>query len=144
MAKWVSAGCVVVPSMEDMTRTYIAKPEGEYGGYSWVYPKGQVDKGETIKQAAIRETHEEIGLIVKILSGRGAYLGKGKGTMSITHYFLAVRVGGTARPVDGETSRVELVTWQEARQLFRSTGNKRDFNITNLAEQAVKQYRGKL
>jgi len=137
MKKWVSAGCVVVPSMDDMTRTYIAKPEGHWGGYTWVYPKGRIDKGETIKQAALREVYEETGLKVRILSGRGAYLGTGKGSMSITHYFLAVKVGGAARPVDGEIERVELVTWAEAKHKFKSTGNKRGYKITLLAEQAV-------
>jgi 8-oxo-dGTP diphosphatase len=31
---------------------------------SWMPPKGGVDEGETLKQAAIRETEEEIGIRV--------------------------------------------------------------------------------
>jgi len=136
--KWTSAGCVVVPSMDDLDHIYVIKPSNNYG--PWAFPKGQVDKGETIKQAAIREVYEETGLRVKILSGKGAYIGKGTGTMSITHFFLAVRTGGSPHPTE-ETEQVRLVTFEEAKRLFHSAHNKRDPRIADLAKRALEKYK---
>lgn len=132
--KWTSAGCVVIPSMDDHGHVYVIKPSNNYG--PWGFPKGQVDKGETVKQAAIREVYEETGLRVKILPGKNAYVGKGVGTMSITHFFLAVRTGGSPHPTE-ETERVALVTFEEAKRLFRSAHNKRDSRIADLAKRAL-------
>jgi len=135
--KWTSAGCVVIPSMDDHEHVYIIKPSNNYG--PWAFPKGQVDKGESIKQAALREVWEETGLRVKILPGNGSYIGKGTGSFSVTHFFLAVKVSGQPHPT-AETERVALVTWEEAKRRFHSAGNKRDPRIADLARQALKQY----
>ena len=136
--KWTSAGCVVIDSMDDHEHIYVIKPSNNYG--PWSFPKGRVDKGESFKQAAIREVWEETGLHVKILTGKGSYIGKGVGGFSITHYFLAVKTGGHPRPT-AETEKTVLATWDEAKRLFRSSGNKRDPHIADLARQALKQYR---
>lgn len=104
------------------------------------FPKGRVDKGESIKQAALREVLEETGLRVKILTGKGAYLGKKEGGFSFTHFFLAVKVGGHPRPTS-ETERTLLVTWEEAKHLFKSSGNRRDSHVVDLAIQALKQFK---
>lgn len=136
LVKWTSAGCVVLDSMADREHVYVIKPSNHYG--PWAFPKGRVDKGESVKQAAIREVWEETGLHVKILTGKGAYLGKLEGGFSFTHFFLAVKTGGHPRPTD-ETERVMLVSWEEARHLFRSSGNKRDQRVLDLALQALKQ-----
>lgn len=135
--KWTSAGCVVVPSMDKLDRVYVIKPSNNYG--PWAFPKGQVDKGETLQQAALREVWEETGLRVKILPGRGAYLGKAEGGFSVTHFFLAVRTGGHPHPT-AETEKVLLVPFDEAKRLFKSMGNKRDPHVADLARQALKLY----
>lgn len=43
----------------------------KYNG-DWVLPKGRVESGETLEQTALREVHEETGLICNITE----YLGK--------------------------------------------------------------------
>ena len=137
---WTSAGCVVIPSMDDHSRCYIIKPSNNYG--PWSFPKGRVDKGESMKQAAVREVWEETGLKAKILSGAHAYLGKGKGSFSITHFYLAVRTGGRPHRTD-ETEKVVLATWEEAEAIFKRSGNKRDVKIIRLAQKALAHFKKK-
>jgi 8-oxo-dGTP diphosphatase len=45
--------------------------EPRYG--KWVFPGGYVDRGETVKGAAIRETKEEVSLDVRLISLLGVY-----------------------------------------------------------------------
>jgi 8-oxo-dGTP pyrophosphatase MutT (NUDIX family) len=85
-----------------------------------------------MKQAALREVWEETGLRVKIRSGH-SYLGKGKGTMSITHYWIMIRTGGNPKAHGSETERVLLVTWEHALALFKRANNRRDAEIARRA-----------
>lgn len=133
--KWTSAGCVVLDSMEDRDHVYIILPSNHYG--PWTLPKGTVDKGESIKQAAIREVWEETGLHVKILDGTGAYLGKFEGGFSFTHFFLAVKVGGHPHPT-AETEKVLLATWEEAERKFQHS--KRDKVVIRKAQAALMRH----
>ena len=133
--KWTSAGCVVLDSMEDREHVYIILPSNHYG--PWTLPKGTVDKGESIKQAALREVWEETGLKVKILDGPGAYLGKFEGGFSFTHFFLAVKVGGHPHPTS-ETEKVVLATWEEAARKFQHS--KRDKIVIRKAQAALERH----
>lgn len=137
---WTSAGCVVIPSMDDHDHCYIIKPANNYG--PWAFPKGRVDQGESMKQAALREVWEETGLKVKILPGAHAYIGKGKGSFSITHFYLAVRTGGRPQRTD-ETEKVVLATWEEAEAIFKRSGNTRDVKIARLARRALSHFEKK-
>ncbi len=72
--------------------------------------------------------------------GGNAYVGKGEGSFSITHFFLMVQVGGHPQRTD-ETDRVELVPWDVATRIFKMAGNKRDPKIIKLAQRAVARYK---
>lgn len=135
--KRTAAGCVVVPSTGELDRVYVILPSNGYG--PWSFPKGRVIVNETIKDAAVRETEEETGLKVKLLSGKAAYVGSGDGRYSVTHYYLAVRTGGSPQSTD-ETEQVLLVTWERAEALFFASGNKRDLRIARLAQKALKAH----
>jgi len=90
-------------------RVWTVTPMNYYGGYVNTFPKGTIEKGETPQEAAIREVHEETGLVAKITG----YVGDFERTTSITRYYLGERVGGTPQDADEETFKVNLLPADE-------------------------------
>jgi 8-oxo-dGTP pyrophosphatase MutT (NUDIX family) len=127
--KWISAGCVIFPSLKDLDHVYVIKPANNFGPVA--FPKGKVDKGESQEQAAVREVKEETGLVVSILPG--SYLGKAEGSSSFTHFYVAVQRGGALGNHDKEVEWVRLVPVDEAFELFRRGNNHRDMDILEKA-----------
>lgn len=137
--KWISAGGVVVPSMDKMDFVWIRKPSGNFG--PWSFPKGKVDKGESMGQAARREVEEESGIKAKII--QGGYIGQGVGGFSVTHYYLMVQTGGNPAHHDRETAKVWLVHWKDAMRIFRQAHNKRDVEILLKARKKIEKLQKK-
>ncbi len=124
--KWESAGGVVLS--EDRQRVYVRKPSNNYG--PWAFAKGQIDKGESAEQAAIREVYEEIGIEARMVPN--GQLGRYEGGYSYTTYFVMIAERDTGRH-DKETKEVRLVPPAEAMRLFAKGGNKRDIEVLKKA-----------
>lgn len=129
--KWESAGGVVLSA--DMTRVYVRKPSNNYG--PWAFAKGQIDKGESAEQAAVREVFEEIGIKARMVPN--SKLGRFEGGFSYTTYFVMVAEQDTGRH-DKETKEVRLVLPAEAMRLFAKGGNKRDIEVLTKALPYIK------
>jgi ADP-ribose pyrophosphatase YjhB (NUDIX family) len=80
-----------------------------YKGY-WTIPSGYVEYEETCEEAALRESREELGLAVRILSLQDVYSFRDdpRAHMVLVVYICRT-VGGTLRP-GGDVSEVRVVT----------------------------------
>ena len=70
-------------------RVLLREPAGHFDGFHWTFPKGGSDKGEHPVDTALRETLEETGHTVAIVSHiRGAFKG---GTAGSSNYFYVMQ-----------------------------------------------------
>ncbi len=77
---------------------------------TWILPSGGVEEGESVAQAAIRETKEETGLDVELTGLVGVYSRIG---LFDNHavLFTAKVMGGSIRPQPGETIDVRFFSF---------------------------------
>jgi 8-oxo-dGTP pyrophosphatase MutT (NUDIX family) len=88
-------------------------------GYDdWSFPKGKVDRGETLEETALREVEEETGLRCKLIAPLGctAYADH-KGRDKVACYWLMDVVGGRFR-AGTEVDEVRWVTVDQAVDLL--------------------------
>ncbi|NPA71581.1 MAG: ADP compounds hydrolase NudE [Gammaproteobacteria bacterium] len=102
---------LIIPVLEDGTMLLIKEYAGGLGRYELGFPKGKIDAGETWKEAAIRESQEEIGYLpnkVTLLDSLSLAAGYMSG---YTHIVLAE--GLTPQVAEGdEPEPLEIVPWQ--------------------------------
>lgn len=91
---------------------------------TWILPSGGVEDGESLAQAAIRETKEETGLDVELTGLVGIY--SRLGNMSPVHavLFSAKPIGGEIKCQEGETIAVEWFAFDQIPSPL-SAGHKR-------------------
>lgn len=97
----------------------------------WTFPKGKVDPGETLAEAAVREVKEETGLKVKLgvpLETVSYPLDKSK--TKIVHYWAAkVTDKALARSKFKPDEEVSEVVWLKADEAFAKLSYKHDRDL---------------
>ncbi len=68
LQKQTSAGGVIFKKANNSVQIILVSVRN---GQSWCLPKGIINKGETTEEAALREVHEETGLIGRIIDSLG-------------------------------------------------------------------------
>ena len=86
----------------------------------WSLPKGHVEAGETPEQAALREVHEETGLVGRILAPLGIidfwFVVEDRRIHKTVHHYVIEAIGGDLCDDDLE---VEAVAWIPYDQVVR-------------------------
>ncbi len=113
MPREASAGGVVVCERDGTLALAVIRPRGRT---VWALPKGHVNAGETLAQAAAREVLEETGLTVELDAPLGAiqyvYQFRGQKIFKQVHFFLFRCVGGEIDKLDpGMRIEVEEARW---------------------------------
>ena len=117
----IAAGILVVRD----DRVLLIKRAIEPGYGKWTFPGGHVDRGETVEEAALRETLEECGAVVDL----GALLGlfSYPGRPVVIAVYRGVLTAGSREPHAGdETLEIGWFTAEEAAGLdlaFRSVAD---------------------
>lgn len=106
----------------------------------WLMPKGHLEPGETLEEAALREAHEETGLLVKLgpKLGETAYSHSEDGRLhqKIVHWFYMEAISGDLKPEKPLFTEVALISREQVGRLSF-------FHDQKLAEKAFIFYEGR-
>ena len=107
----VSAGGVVYRRAETSVEVALAARRTRRGQLAWGLPKGAIEEGERMEDAAVREVLEETGLEAEIESSLGDiryfYVWEGTRIRKTVHFFLMRAVGGDISRHDQEMEDVQ-------------------------------------
>ena len=110
-----SAGGVVFKRVPKKFQWLLIKPAGTD---RWQLPKGKVDKGETSKEAAVREVEEEGGVEVRLVGKIGTsqyfYVFSGQKIFKTVIYFLMEYLKDKKEGHDHEVDETAFVDFDEA------------------------------
>lgn len=102
----------------------------------WSFPKGHVEENETEFETALRETKEETGLDVEIISEKRyvtTYSPK-EGVMKDVIYFIAKKINSEIKVQEEEISIVDWINIEEAKEKITYKSDK------ELFEKVIKDY----
>ena len=108
----VAVGTII---RDEQQRIVLVRRAIEPGYGKWVYPGGYVDRGELVKDAAVREAREEAGLQVRLERLINVYSYPGRAPVVIV--YAATIVGGTLmvddEGLEARFFRAEEIPWDE-------------------------------
>ena len=110
----IAAGGVVIDTKSADSPLVLLVHRPKYD--DWSFPKGKLDAGETIQQAAIREVKEETGIECQIIQNlspvRYSYQNRGgRDRPKVVHYFLMEPVAGR---ISVNIHEIDAAQWYKA------------------------------
>lgn len=116
-----SAGGAVYKRENGKIYWLLIKPRGKD---RWQLPKGTIDKGESSKEAALREVHEETGvwaeIIEKIADAKFFFVFQTEKIFKTVTFFLMKYVSGKPSVVPEFEKEIEDVKWMETKEALDS------------------------
>lgn len=113
-----SAGTLLYRTVDGALEVLLVHPSGNYNKHaSWGIPKGLPDEGETMEQAARRETEEETGIIAESLSSLG-FIEYKKSRKRVHCFGGPIPVECVPRCVSWEIDKAEFLSLEKARELI--------------------------
>jgi len=139
----ISAGGVVYKSEKGEIRVVLINPRGEI----WCLPKGLVEKGESLEEAARREVREETGVkgtIVEKIDKKDIWFfweeeGKKVRHHKIIYFFLLKYQEGKTENHDKE---VKDARWIEIEEAIRLASYRNEKEILTKAYEIIKKREG--
>ena len=108
-----SAGGLVVDLAGAVPLGALIGRTDKQGRLLWSLPKGHIEPGETAEQAAVREIHEETGILGEILGELGTidfwFVAEGRRVHKTVQHYLLRATGGELSDADVEVSEVAWV-----------------------------------
>ena len=90
-----SAGGLI---FDDQNRVAIIARHSRSGHLEWCLPKGHIEKGETPQQTAVREVHEETGILGEVIDSIATidywFTGTTQRVHKLVHHFALRQTGG--------------------------------------------------
>lgn len=114
----VSSGTLLYRRLDGVLEVLIVHPSGAYNRRSpWSIPKGLPEPGESLEQAAVRETREETGVQAGELVSLGTIAYK-RSRKTVQCYGGRVTADAVPHCASWEVDRAEFVPVDEARRLL--------------------------
>ena len=131
MPRVLSAGGVVVRRMRGGGYVAAIRPQGRPAGH-WALPKGLVDRGEDPLAAAVREVHEETGLVASPVARlepiRYVYTRAGSRVFKVVLFWLmrarSGRIGEIDEAMHREVAEAAWLPLEEAPRLLAYRGER--------------------
>jgi 8-oxo-dGTP pyrophosphatase MutT (NUDIX family) len=122
----ISAGGVVV--RDGQVLVIVPTRRAADGSQVLALPKGHLDAGETIAQAATREVREETGVVAELVRELGEvrywYVRDRRRVAKSVHFFLFRPVGGDLADHDDEVLEVRWMAIVEAQKALSYAGER--------------------
>lgn len=95
VAREYSAGGLIFDSHN---RVALIARHSRSGHLEWCLPKGHIEKGETPEQTAVREVHEETGILGEVIDSIATidywFTGQAERVHKLVHHFALRQIGG--------------------------------------------------
>jgi 8-oxo-dGTP pyrophosphatase MutT (NUDIX family) len=118
-----SAGGLVVDLAELPRRAAVIARFNRAGRLEWCLPKGHLEQGETLEQAAVREIAEETGIQGRVMDRLGTidywFSVQGKRVHKQVHHYLLEATGGFLSTAGDPDQEAVEVAWVPLEDLVR-------------------------
>lgn len=113
-----SAGGLI---FDDQNQVAIIARHSRSGHLEWCLPKGHIEKGETPRQTAVREVHEETGILGEVVDSIATidywFTGTNQRVHKLVHHFALKRIDGELSVEGDPDHEAEDAVWVQFEDL---------------------------